>query len=380
MPSNRARRLAALLAVLSAAAVLAGGGQALLATCGPFGDVPDNDFCPFVRELFYLGLTNGTTPTTFSPQDSLTRLQAAAFLSRGVDSTLKRSARRTVMGQFWSSRKPFDAANVGDAPQLLASDGTDVWVAGFGGNSVSRVRASDGKHIGLWTGMNGPVGILVALGRIFVSAETTKGALYRIDPAQPPGTFSVVASDLGGPARGLAFDGYHIWTANWPSGSVAIIHPADGLVSRVATGFSQPAGVLYDGASIWVTDTPGLLRLDSTGTILQTVTVTGEFPVFDGTNIWLPGAGGVHVIRAATGTVLATLTGNGLFDSRSAAFDGQRILVTNLSADSVSLWKAADLTPLGSFSTGNGTNPFGACSDGADFWITFAGTGRLVRF
>ena len=62
------------------------------------------------------------------------------------------------------------------------------------------------------------------------------------------------------------------------------------------------------------------------------------------------------------------------------AFDGQRILVTNSSGNSVSLWKAADLTPLGSFSTGASTGPFGACSDGINFWITLRTTNRLARF
>ena len=33
------------------------------------------------------------------------------------------------------------------------------------------------------------------------------------------------------------------------------------------------------------------------------------------------------------------------------------------------MWRAADLTPLGTFPTP--ANPFGVCSDGKDFWITF---------
>jgi hypothetical protein len=78
--------------------------------------------------------------------------------------------------------------------------------------------------------------------------------------------------------------------------------------------------------------------------------------------------------------VLATLTGNGLSFPDSAAFDGQRILLTNSSGNSGSLWRAADLTPLGSFSTGANSGPFGACSDGINFWIALSGTDRLGRF
>ena len=63
-----------------------------------------------------------------------------------------------------------------------------------------------------------------------------------------------------------------------------------------------------------------------------------------------------------------------------AAFDGQRVLVTNLLGDSVSLWKAADLTPLGFFPTGTNTKPPGACSDGIDFWITLMTVNQIARF
>src|SRR5215468_9711185 len=65
-----------------------------------------------------------------------------------------------------------------------------------------------------------------------------------------------------------------------------------------------------------------------------------------------------------------SLTGNGLNQLIQAAFDGQRMLVTNHAGNSVSMWKATDLTPIGSFSTGAVTHPLGACSDGINFSIT----------
>jgi hypothetical protein len=79
--------------------------------------------------------------------------------------------------------------------------------------------------------------------------------------------------------------------------------------------------------------------------------------------------------------VLATLTDNGLSNPTQAAFDGARILVTNYDGGSVSLWKAADLTPIGVFSDGlSGNQPYGACSDGINFWITLSGPGGLLQF
>src|SRR5580765_6405293 len=82
--------------------VLLGGATTALSVCGPFTDVSDAAFCPFVLEIFYLGISTGTTPTTYSPEQSLSRLQAATFLPRAVDGTLKRASRRSALGQFWT--------------------------------------------------------------------------------------------------------------------------------------------------------------------------------------------------------------------------------------------------------------------------------------
>jgi hypothetical protein len=150
---------------------------------------------------------------------------------------------------------------------------------------------------------------------------------------------------------------------------------------------SQPVRILFDGANILVTDQGDskLKKLDASGNILQSVTVGSipEFPVFDGSNIWVPNLSGnsVTVVRARDGLVPATLTGNGLNGPNQTAFDGQRILVTNNGGNSVSLWKAADLTPIGTFSTGGrGSTPFGACSDGVNFWIALPGANQIARF
>jgi hypothetical protein len=202
---------------------------------------------------------------------------------------------------------------------------------------------------------------------------------------------TTLTSALGTNPICIAFDGARIWTANFGSVTIVSLNPT--IVTTISTGFLQLVGILHSGANIWVTDGSAgtLLNLNSDGSIAQTMNV-GDVPyylVFDGTNIWVPHIAsdsltGVRVKDAvgnplASAFVLTTLTGNGLNSPQTAAFDGECILVTN-GADSVSLWKAADLTPLGSFSTGTGTGPQGACSDGLNFWITLANPNKLVRF
>ena len=371
-----------------AAACLFAGASGLAGLCGPFTDISDPGFCPYVLEIFTLGITTGTTATTYDPSASVTRLQMAAFLSRTVDGVLKRGSRRAALDRFWTSQNVSALAltSVGPTPTLLRSDGADVWVTQSNG-TVSRVRASDGRLLETWTGAASVYAITVAMGRVF-AAGGTPGSLYRIDPAQPPSAgMTSLATNLGDDPRGMAFDGARIWTANNPS--VSIVAPVASLpwtVTTLSAGFSSLKGALYDGSNVWVVayGLSALLKLDSGGAILQTVTV-GQHPeqaVFDGSNIWVPSLdfSSVTVVHASTGTVLATLTGNDLALPFAGAFDGQRVLFTNGAGDRVSLWKAADLTPLGSFPLPPGSGALGACSDGTDFWIAFGTAGKLARF
>jgi DNA-binding beta-propeller fold protein YncE len=380
-----------LVSVSVAAAVLAGASSGLIGACGPFTDVAADAFCPFVLEIFYLGITTGTTATTYDPAANVTRLQMAAFLSRTVDGVLKRGSRRATLDQFWTTQNSTVLAltTIGAGPELVKSDGADLWVASDD-NTVSRVRGSDGKRLEVWTAAAAPDGVLSAMGRVFVTGYTNPGNLYRIDPSQAAGAVTTVSSGLGCNPYGIGFDGARIWTANQcgVSGSVSIVTPGATIpwsVTTVTAGFSLPTGVLFDGGNIWVTNQSSgtIVKLDSGGAVLQTVTVGSgpTIPVFDGSSIWVPNinSNSVSVFRASNGALLSTLTGNGLAAPFAAAFDGQRVLVTDYSGG-VSLWKAADLTVIGTFLAGSTSAPYGACSDGVHFWITLFNDGKLARF
>ncbi len=358
--------------------------------CGPFDDVSgSNPFCEAILEVYYRGITAGTSPTTFGPTLPVTRQQMAAFVARGSDAASAASAnRRAALDQFWTTQGPgtLDSTVLGGALHFCKSDGSDMWVVHS--DTVSRVRASDGKLLDTWTGASSGDSVRSAMGKIFVAASLDPGALYRIDPRLPAGAVTTVATNLGAFPSEIAFDGARIWTANY-GGSVSIITPGGASpwsVTTVSAGFFSPRGILYDGANIWVTDSGGgaIRKLDANGAILQSVLVgaTPTHSVFDGTNIWVINysSNSVTVVRAANGAIVATLSANGLNGPLAGGFDGQRILVTNYDGDSVSLWRASDLAAMGSFATGAGTFPLGACSDGINFFLTFNGTGELARF
>jgi hypothetical protein len=345
-------------------------------------------FCS-IAEAYISGLTNGTSATTYSPSEVVTREQMAAFVTRAMDQSLKRGSQRAALDQFWTtqSASALGLTSVGSSPASVASDGTNLWVANKSSGTVSQIRASDSHKLSNWTGASSPFGVVVAAGKVFVAGQTNPGRLYEIDPAGVPGAMTPVTSSLGALPLGIAFDGERIWTANF-GGSVSIVTLSPLSVANVTTGFSAPYGITYDGANIWVTDagTSSLKKLDSMGHIIMSVPVGSGpvLPIFDGENIWVPnvGSNSVTVVRATgsiAGTVLATLTGNGLNGPAQAAFDGERILVTNSSGNSVSLWRASDLAPIGTVSSGASSSPFGACSDGLNFWITLQSSGQLAR-
>jgi hypothetical protein len=358
-------------------------------------------FCPGIMEAYVTGVSKGTTPTTFSPNDTVTRVQMTTFLQRSLDQGLTRTSRRGALNQWWTSQSvnAMQTITVGGLPLFCAADGESIWTSTFG--SVVEVQASTGKVLGTWTGANHSQGLLVAAGMIYVAGDSSPGSLYVIDATQTPGAVTVAASNLGTNPVAIAFDGTHLWTANVgaggdpPSGSVSIITPQAATpypVTTVTAGFLQPNGVVYDGANIWVTDgaagtTGTLLKLDAAGTILQTVTVgTGpQFAVFDGANIWVPNqiSNSISVIQSSTGNIVATINAdanNDLSGPTVATFDGERILVTNNGGNSVTMFKAADLSLIGNVTIGPSTMPSAACSDGINFWVPLSNSGNLLRF
>jgi DNA-binding beta-propeller fold protein YncE len=376
------------------AALLAGGAvQIVQDQCGPFTDVSPA-FCPYILELYYLGITAGTSATTFSPDDPLTRGQGAVFIAKGLNQALARSSRRAALGQWWTTRSSLALAltPVGTRPSGVASDGADLWVASIDGGTVSRVRASDGKLLETWTGATNATAVLVALGRIFVTGQTNPGKLYMIDPTQPAGAVVTVAADLGDTPISIAFDGSRIWTANYGgfsgSASVSIITPGAGIpwaATTLPSTYTGLRGILFDGHDVWVTSAGAgdLLRLDSGGSVVQVVFVDGNpnLPVFDGANIWVPNANSrVDIVRPTDGSIVASLTQPGLGYAIAAAFDGERIAVADYSSHSAFYWRAADLSPLGSVPLGTNASPLGLCSDGLNFWATLSDPGQLARF
>lgn len=387
-------RLRAGLAAAAAAALFGAAPAAQATQCGtgsypfPFTDVAGvgDAFCNGILQAYVTGITRGTTSTTFSPNDLVPRVQMTTFLQRSMDQNLRRNHRRAALGQWWTTQSAAatQAIDVGAFARYCASDGQYLWVPA--GSSVHKIEASTGTIVGTWTGATNARRVVVAAGKVFVTGRTLPGSLYVIDPTQPPGPVALAAT-VGNDAVGLAFDGARLWTTN-AGGSVSIVTVQTGTpfpVTTVTVGLSAPTGIVYDGRNVWVTENgqDQLLKLDANGAVVQTI-ATGDgpgFPVYDGANLWVPNEfdGNVTVVNPATGAIVATIPANVPGGPTAAAFDGERILLTDQDA-SVSVFRAADLSHVATVSLGAGSQPYGACSDGINFWVTLAAKNQVVRF
>jgi YVTN family beta-propeller protein len=365
----------------------------------PYTDVASvgAGFCPGIMEAYVTGISRGTSPTTFSPNDTVIRSEMTTFLQRSLDQGLARTSRRAALEQLWTPQNPVSMQTIllpAGIPQFCKADGPNIWVTTLG-NTVVQLDAGTGKILNHWTGATFAGGVLVAAGKVFaVGATNPGGSLYVLDPTQTPGAVTLAANNLGNPTGttiGIAFDGTNIWTTNsiYP-GSLSIVTPGPSTPYAVSTltssAIGEPNGILFDGTSIWVTDLflDTLLQIDPTNNgILANIDVgiSPGFPAFDGANIWVPNAGSnsVTVVQASTGTIVATITEgprNKLNQPNAASFDGERVLVTNQGNNTVTVFKAADLSFIANVST-DPLTPTTACSDGINFWIN---ANDLLRF
>jgi hypothetical protein len=282
-----------------------------------------------------------------------------------------------------------DLNNDAAFPTGITCDGADLWVSLLGGD-IKRVRASDGKLLQTWNA-SGAQGLIAAAGKIYIAGVNgnSPGRIFVIDPAGTPGPAATFENSIGVAPLHITFDGTNLWTAN--ATSVSRVAITTGVDSTFNTGFSMPRDILWDGLNLWVVDfgDSHLKLVDvSTGAVVQSIAVVSSPRAmgFDGTNIWVCGGdettNNVSVVRAIGGlraTVLATLQSGS--NPRSVAFDGERVLITNLGGNAVSLFKAADFTPLVTVPTPPQTPPFEACSDGLNFWITVGSNpATLLRF
>lgn len=343
---------------------------------------------------YYLGVAVGTDPE-LTPRQLLTSvgtsLRAAVadsvaagsittaalapaaqadFDNRYAPASFSQASAGQIATLRWDLAKPGATFAVGSYPRAPAYDGTNVWVPNYGGNTVSKIRASDGYNQGFFTVGSGPAAVAFDGTYVWVTNYLSgKVSKLLAENGGYIGEYTVGTNPWG-----ICFDGTNIWVANSGNKTVTKLRASDGgFLSATSVG-ATPAGVAFDGANIWVANygdnTVTKIRA-SDGVSLGTYPV-GTYPmgiVFDGSSIWVAnyGSNNVTKLNPATGAVIGTYSSGGTYP-RFMAFDGTSIWVVNYGSNLATRLRLIDGSLIGSYTVG--TSPWGAVYDGSSIWVT----------
>jgi YVTN family beta-propeller protein len=229
----------------------------------------------------------------------------------------------------WYAAGTTAAFPTGTTPQGVAYDGANMWVANWGDNTVSEIRAFDGK------------------------------ALATIPVGHQP--------------RGVAFDGADIWVTNLGSNTVTKIRVSDGAVVGTYPAGLGPTGIAFDGTNMWVADEAqnAVSKIRVSDGTNQGTYPTGLAPgylAYDGANMWVTNGGDATItkIRGTDGATLGTYpTGAYPF---GVAFDGSSMWVASTDDNAITKIRVSDGANLGTYPVGDMSAYI--AFDGTEMWVT----------
>ena len=270
---------------------------------------------------------------------------------------------------------------VGNTPTAMTFDGTSIWVANSGANTVVKLRASDGKPLVTIDAGNHPHSLAFDGFNIWVANDDSVMKLRASDGANV-GTFF---ANLGFSFGDIVFDGDIIWVGHEPIGAYGL-NPTDGSLIDSSYSGPQPRGMAFDGTYLWMATSTG-------NRVAQIYTayppgysyLLADYPVgtapvgvaFDGTNIWVTNSGDntVSELRTSDGANLGTFpVGN---NPQGIVFDGVNLWVVNQGDNNVSKLRPSDGTVVGVFAVG--ASPQGIVFDGANVWVSNSGDNSLSK-
>jgi YVTN family beta-propeller protein len=256
------------------------------------------------------------------------------WVSNEFDNTVTRMSRT---GGVLSTHR------VGRRPLGLATDGRNVWVANYLDGTVSQLSVDSGSVIATYSVGAGPVAVTHHRGSVWV-ANRDDNTVTRLDAAtgQLQATVKVGRRPSGIAAGDVAVAGgtaHFVWVANSRGGTVSRIRQGDNVLAGTFPVGDGPFGLAFDGATVWVSNyfSQNVTRLAADGRVLGTY-ATGDGAsgiLFDGDSVWVAnnGSNSVSRLRATDGALLQTVgVGKGPF---GLAFDGAAIWVANFGSNDV---------------------------------------------
>ena len=245
----------------------------------------------------------------------------------------------------------------------IAFDGTNMWVANAGGNSVTQITPAGVGTTYTGTGA-GPIGI--AFDGINMWTANNSGSVTKITSAGVMTTYAVTGAPQ---LYGIAFDGTNMWTVGSNTSSVYKITPAGVVTTYAGTG-ANPYWIAFDGTNMWTADYGGSVTKITPAGVMNTYSIPGgsqEIGIaFDGTNMWVVNNGANSVTKITPAGVGTTYPGIGA-GPQGIAFDGTNMWTANGSGNSVT-----QITPAGVVTTYavTGDTPRSIAFDGSNMWTT----------
>jgi YVTN family beta-propeller protein len=143
---------------------------------------------------------------------------------------------------------------VGIRPGPIAVGAGAVWVGNLDDRTLTKIDSA-GRSVAATIPLEGrtPTGIAVGLGSVWV-AHGLRGDLSRVDPkfGQVIRTTDVGGTAFGSPNGSVTIGGGSAWAAYGDS-TLARLGAAGRVLEQTLAG-SQPAGIVFAGNSIWVTN------------------------------------------------------------------------------------------------------------------------------
>jgi hypothetical protein len=206
-------------------------------------------------------------------------------------------------------------------PHAIAVNGGHLWIANYGGNSVTETT-STGAWIrtisGASYGFNGPDTVVSHLGYVFVvnhggsvtELNGSTGALVRVIRGS--------GYDFVSPNAALVQGTDDVWVVDTGSNAVTEFSASSGSLIRVLTnarghyGFDVPTAITSAGPDVWVTSKAGGSGTD-------------------------PNAGSVTEINASTGALVRHVSSSidALEKPSGIAFDGTHLWISDAAIDAV---------------------------------------------
>ena len=261
----------------------------------------------------------------------------------------------------------FGAINTGTGHGILArSQGVGVGVVGSSQQGFGGYFSSGEGHA---IAVDGPILFDTNLKRV---------ALKRWYDVNEAG----VTFATGDEPKGALFDGGSIWVTNSMDNTVMRRRSSDGAIMGVFPVGTYPVGLALDGGRLWVAnrgDGTVTRLVAATGAVAGPPIAVGSQPndvCFDGRFIWVVNDGSNSVTRlvAATGAVSGTFPVGQ--SPRICAFDGTHVWVTNHNSNTVTVLRR-DGSLVAAVNVG--TNPVGIAFDGANMWVANAGSNNVTK-